>query len=435
MRTPGEMFQLHMQENQAIYDGIDFLTSTADSDPPPSVVRSFIERFTGNQQSSGVDVPSAKDLARKAGKAASIFGRSRAILVTKWVLQFSKRMIFAMGRFILRSVVMPVLTGIVSFLATPVGAVVGAALAAGGLGYLLYRTIFQGDNPASVVQDQEGLAAFGVRGRFYSDRDWEEETSKTEAFGEDMGVSSGRRPIEVVRDQTKAKGSAGSRQAAIVRAMNKAGMTDKEERAMFLAQLAHESGNFQYMHEIWGPTPTQQRYEGRKDLGNVNPGDGYKYRGRGFIQLTGRANYAAAGKYLGIDLVNNPDLASDPDVAAGIALWYWYIARPKISSAAQIGDVRFVTRQINGGLNGLSDRQNKYSQYLDKINKGEFGMESDSATSPEESSESSKAVTTKPKPRVAIPQQEEQSTMKAKERTFNNDPTEFFTLGGAVIGH
>src|SRR5690606_24265284 len=102
------------------------------------------------------------------------------------------------------------------------------------------------------------------------------------------------------------------------------------------------------------------------------PGDGYKYRGRGFIQLTGRANYAAAGAYLGIDLVNNPDLASDPDIAAAIALWYWYVARPKISQAAQLGDVRFVTRQINGGLNGLADRSSKYQYYLDKINSGEF---------------------------------------------------------------
>ena len=64
--------------------------------------------------------------------------------------------------------------------------------------------------------------------------------------------------------------------------------------AAFLAQIGHESGGLKWLSELWGPTPAQSRYEGRKDLGNVQPGDGFLYRGRGFIQLTGRANYASA---------------------------------------------------------------------------------------------------------------------------------------------
>ena len=76
--------------------------------------------------------------------------------------------------------------------------------------------------------------------------------------------------------------------------------------AAFIAQIGHESGQLVYVREIWGPTPTQAKYEGRKDLGNTVPGDGFKYRGRGLIQITGRANYAACGEALGLDLINQP---------------------------------------------------------------------------------------------------------------------------------
>ena len=91
----------------------------------------------------------------------------------------------------------------------------------------------------------------------------------------------------------------------------------------FLAQVLHESGEFRYTSEIWGPTAAQSGYEGRKDLGNDAPGDGYKYRGRGWIQLTGKANYKVASAELNQDYVNNPDLLMQYPGAALIAGWYW----------------------------------------------------------------------------------------------------------------
>lgn len=125
--------------------------------------------------------------------------------------------------------------------------------------------------------------------------------------------------------------------------------------AHFWAQAAHETGNFKYMFEIWGPTPVQSRYEGRKDLGNTQSGDGFKYRGRGIFQLTGRANYEKYGEALGLDLVNNPDLAANPEVALRIACEYW--KSRKINACADKDDVVAVTKKINGGTNGIADRR------------------------------------------------------------------------------
>lgn len=124
--------------------------------------------------------------------------------------------------------------------------------------------------------------------------------------------------------------------------------------AHFLAQAAHETMGFSRMTEIWGPTPAQRRYEGRKDLGNVQPGDGYRYRGRGIPHLTGRDNYRRFGSLLGVDLEGQPDLAAEPAIAMAIGGAYWTARR--INAAADRDDVEAVTRLINGGLNGLDDR-------------------------------------------------------------------------------
>ena len=139
-------------------------------------------------------------------------------------------------------------------------------------------------------------------------------------------------------------------------AMAEANIDTPERQAMFIAQLAHESGGFHYMEEI----ASGAAYEGRADLGNTQPGDGERYKGRGYIQVTGRHNYTEAGRALGLDLVNNPELAAQPENAARIAAWYW--ESRGINAAADAGDFTQVTRLINGGTNGLADRQAYYER-------------------------------------------------------------------------
>ena len=132
--------------------------------------------------------------------------------------------------------------------------------------------------------------------------------------------------------------------------------------AAFIAQVGHESGQLVYVREIWGPTPAQSKYEGRKDLGNTVAGDGFKYRGRGLIQITGRANYAACGEALGLDLIDKPELLELPQHAAMSAAWFW--ATRGLNTLADQGEFVKITRRINGGTNGLADRQALYEKAL-----------------------------------------------------------------------
>lgn len=132
--------------------------------------------------------------------------------------------------------------------------------------------------------------------------------------------------------------------------------------AAFLAQLAHESGELQYMEEIWGPTAAQRRYEPdtplSRDLGNTQKGDGFRFKGRGPIQVTGRANYARYGQALGVDLVATPELAAKPDLGFAIAGVYW--TKNGLNALADAGDFKAITRRINGGYNGLAEREAYY---------------------------------------------------------------------------
>jgi putative chitinase len=145
------------------------------------------------------------------------------------------------------------------------------------------------------------------------------------------------------------------------------------EKAMFMARLDHETGGFRYMKELGQPSYFD-RYEGRKDLGNIYQGDGFKYRGRGFIQLTGRKNYAYFSPITGADLENYPDIAAREDVAARIAIAYWNIAKVKdgrtIAQAAKEGDVEAVVRGVNGGMNGFNETLTLYEDYLNEYKNG-----------------------------------------------------------------
>lgn len=142
--------------------------------------------------------------------------------------------------------------------------------------------------------------------------------------------------------------------APIADAMTEFAINTPIRRAAFLAQIGHESGGLKYTRELWGPTPAQMRYEGRADLGNTQHGDGSKYRGRGFIQITGRANYTEAGKALRVDLVNHPEILEDPEMCALSAAWWW--SAHGCNALADSGDMVGLTKRINGGLNGLAGR-------------------------------------------------------------------------------
>lgn len=122
----------------------------------------------------------------------------------------------------------------------------------------------------------------------------------------------------------------------------------------FLAQALHETGGLVNLVELGGPTYCR-KYDGRTDLGNVEPGDGYRFRGRGIFQVTGRANYRTYGAKVGIDLEVTPDRAAEPALAVLLAALYWNSR--SINRAADADDLEAVTRKINGGVNGLRDRR------------------------------------------------------------------------------
>jgi predicted chitinase len=152
----------------------------------------------------------------------------------------------------------------------------------------------------------------------------------------------------------------------LIKVAQAAGMKG-QELAQFLAQCAHETANFSSLKEFGGGLDFR-KYDIKfnpkkaKTLGNTQAGDGSKYKGRGFIQLTGKGNYKRAGDALGLPLVAQPDLLERPDVAAKVAVWYWNDrVVPKVTNFA---DTASATKPINGGTNGLSDRTNKYADIM-----------------------------------------------------------------------
>jgi predicted chitinase len=190
--------------------------------------------------------------------------------------------------------------------------------------------------------------------------------------------------------------------AILIKQMLDAGITNPTEQAAFLAQVDHESSGFSNLEENLNYKPkrllqvskrtrragpgavnkavsdgpegiAELLYGGRSDLGNSIKGDGYKFRGRGFIQLTGRANYAAASKALGINLVDNPDLATDPAVAAKIATWF-HQKNKSLVNASRSGDIRSARKLVNGGLNGIDDVSKKFTSYLSQTRSNSFKL-------------------------------------------------------------
>lgn len=180
--------------------------------------------------------------------------------------------------------------------------------------------------------------------------------------------------VKIIKDNAKKANKLGkplkTPPLELLNAMKKYGITDKLERAHFLAQCGHESGNYVYKEEL----ASGNAYNGRKDLGNTNPGDGPRYKGRGYIQVTGRANYEAYSKYLvskGLDnVLSNPDLVATKYAADAACYWWKFLSRD-ITSIALKGSstsvVKSVTKRVNGGDNGLPDRQQRFDKYWGEI--------------------------------------------------------------------
>ena len=136
--------------------------------------------------------------------------------------------------------------------------------------------------------------------------------------------------------------------------------------AAFIAQIGHESGQFRYVREL-GSDQYLSKYDTgslAKRLGNTPEadGDGQKYRGRGLIQITGRANYITCGEALALDLINHPELLEKPQHACMSAAWFW--ASSGLSTLADAGKFDSITQRINGGQNGAADRQAQYAKAL-----------------------------------------------------------------------
>ncbi len=167
--------------------------------------------------------------------------------------------------------------------------------------------------------------------------------------------------LEVAPHYTK---DAGKRQLEIVTAISPVfypTLVDYEistikRIAHFMGQITHECAGFSTTEEF----ASGKAYEGRKDLGNISPGDGVRYKGRGLIQLTGRSNYKLIGDKLGLPLEDNPELAAEPVNALKIACEYW--KSRSINTMADLDDLNKVTRLVNGGLNGLGDRRKYYTK-------------------------------------------------------------------------
>jgi putative chitinase len=186
--------------------------------------------------------------------------------------------------------------------------------------------------------------------------------------------------IDTIKNLTGAKDSVAKIWQPIFNKMLvKNGINTKERLVAFLSQIGHESGGLLYTREI----ADGSAYEGRKDLGNVNVGDGKKFRGRGLLQITGRSNYQAFKNAYGIDVVNNPDLLGGQYATNSTqqqlensllaSIWFWnranlnnladkYDLSKSVNEKQNYDTITKITKIINGGLNGLSDRINKFEQ-------------------------------------------------------------------------
>ncbi len=154
--------------------------------------------------------------------------------------------------------------------------------------------------------------------------------------------------------------------SALTLAMEKYQINTRLRMAPFIAQVDHESAQFRYVRELGGDQYLSKYDTGplAARLGNTPQadGDGQLYRGRGLIQITGRANYAACSEALGVDLISQPELLETPQYACLSAAWFW--ATKGLNTLADAGEFDKITRRINGGQNGAADRKALYAVAL-----------------------------------------------------------------------
>jgi predicted chitinase len=159
--------------------------------------------------------------------------------------------------------------------------------------------------------------------------------------------------------------------ALLISAMAEVAIDTRLRTAAFLAQLGHESCDLNRFEEA----ASGAAYEGRLDLGNTQPGDGRRFKGRGPIQITGRANYTAAGSALKLDLVNHPEIAALPENGFRIAGWFW--RTHKLNTLADKGAIDAITLRINGGMNGAAGRRARYARCLSVLSEPEIAVDID----------------------------------------------------------
>jgi len=242
----------------------------------------------------------------------------------------------------------------------------------------------------SKYQDKFGYLITGLEHTIDSKNKWE--TSITTQFypiekPSDIEVAAAGQPGKTARQVanevagvTRVSAGAGNNKPSVIppkeliEAMKRYGITSPAERAHFLAQCSHESGGFAWKKEF----ASGAAYEFRKDLGNNQNGDGMKFKGRGYIQITGRANYQKYQNYLKsigskVDIMANPETLQGNYFAADSACYWWKFLSRNISSLAKAGtspnNVVSVTKRVNGGTNGLADRQQKFDKYWQAIQK------------------------------------------------------------------
>ena len=147
-------------------------------------------------------------------------------------------------------------------------------------------------------------------------------------------------------------------------AMDSEGIKNPDQRAQVIAQTAHESGKYKYTEELGKPAYFE-KYEGRKDLGNTQPGDGPKFKGRGFLQTTGRINYQQFKDAFGVDVISDPEKLAEPENAAKSAMFWFHKNAKKVEklSGGDWSNTKGVTKAVNGGYNGLAEREHYFEMF------------------------------------------------------------------------